>query len=128
MRDIVIQDFIAELNSIDSLTSWSISMLSASSKDTNTLVIKPIGGTPKVLYGGHTGISKLTLEVDLYSETYSKIEDITQNLTDKFNGYSGLLNNNSEIQGITVSSVRANLLNAGDLKTNRTTLLFKLIF
>ena len=120
----IIADFVSHLSGLEAVQSFcGDNIFAVVNKDItsgNSIVYSPRDGEREVWYAGAKGKAVLTIQVDIYSQSFTDNQTVFNVILETFNGFSGILNNNTDIFYADVKN-RTELIDGLDSNTYRTT-------
>ncbi len=112
----LVQDFYADLKAITAVSTFAGSKvypLVGRANQEDFIVYTPInGGIPEAFYAGDLGLTDQTIQVDVYSRSFSTNQTVIESIITRFNGLSGVINSNTVVGKATVSDKRESLDNS----------------
>jgi hypothetical protein len=109
----LIKDFYADLAAIPEVSSFAgsrIYPLLARPGTEDFIVYTPVsGGFEETYYAGDLGMSEIMIQVDVYSRRFSTNQTVIEAIIDYFNGFTGVLNTNSNVGRSYVSAKREDM-------------------
>lgn len=110
MTTIVQTDFIADLVAITEVGMIVHPVVIPSGSSFPAISYQFRDGDREPFYVGSFGLASYTVQLDIYSHNYLMNQTIYDAIIAKYNGFTGLLNSNTQVQRISVNST----LNAVD--------------
>lgn len=127
-----LEDFYADLKAITLVDTFSgghvYPMVARKDVGDQFITFTPIyGGTKEVHFGGDLGLTKQTMQVDIYSRSFGVNQLVSEAIADRYNGFSGELNSQTNVSMSQVIEFR-NIIDAKDSTIHRHSITIQFTF